>query len=94
VWYREGNITAEERLLLLRRTERISIDFWVNAWGGGGVLRLFITADERERVKCGIAGRGSHGGNYEECRLLGYKNPVRTAQETHYVSATQPVNAM
>jgi hypothetical protein len=23
------------------------------------------------------------GGDYEECRLLGYKNPVRTSQETH-----------
>jgi hypothetical protein len=25
----------------------------------------------------------------EECRLLGYKNPVRTSQETHYVSAIE-----
>jgi hypothetical protein len=33
--------------------------------------------------------RGFHGGNYEECRLLGYKNPVRTSQVTHYVSATE-----
>jgi hypothetical protein len=33
---------------------------------------------------------GFHGGDYEECRLLGYKNPVRTSQETHYVSATEP----
>jgi hypothetical protein len=24
----------------------------------------------------------------EECRLLGYKNPVHTSQETHYVSVT------
>jgi hypothetical protein len=32
---------------------------------------------------------GFHGGDYEECRLLGYKNPVRTSQETHYVSATE-----
>jgi hypothetical protein len=23
-----------------------------------------------------------HGGDYGECRLLGYKNPVRTSQET------------
>jgi hypothetical protein len=32
----------------------------------------------------------------EECRLLGYKNPVRTSRETHYFSAIepQPVNAM
>jgi hypothetical protein len=27
---------------------------------------------------------------HAECRLLGYKNPVRTSQETHYVSATDP----
>jgi hypothetical protein len=32
---------------------------------------------------------GFHGGVYEECRLLGYKNPVRTSQETHYVSVTE-----
>jgi hypothetical protein len=31
---------------------------------------------------------GFYGGDYEECRLLGYKNPVRTSQETHYISAT------
>jgi hypothetical protein len=30
-----------------------------------------------------------HGGDYEECRLLGYKYPVRTSQETHYGS-TEP----
>jgi hypothetical protein len=29
---------------------------------------------------------GFHGGDYEECCLLGYKNPVRTSQKTHYVS--------
>jgi hypothetical protein len=32
---------------------------------------------------------GFHGGDHEECRLLGYKNPVRTSQETHYVSTTE-----
>jgi hypothetical protein len=32
---------------------------------------------------------GFHGGHYEECHLLGYKNPVRTSQETHYFSATE-----
>jgi hypothetical protein len=31
---------------------------------------------------------GFHGGDYEEFRLLGYKSPVRTSQETHNVSAT------
>jgi hypothetical protein len=33
---------------------------------------------------------GFHGGEYEECRRLEYKNTVRTSQETHYVSATGP----
>jgi hypothetical protein len=36
---------------------------------------------------------GFHGGDYEECSHLGYKNQVRTSQETHYYRA-QPVNAM
>jgi hypothetical protein len=31
----------------------------------------------------------SHGGDYEECRLLVYKSPVHTSQEIHYVSATE-----
>jgi hypothetical protein len=30
----------------------------------------------------------------EERRLLGYKNPVRTSQETHYVSATESSRLM
>jgi hypothetical protein len=30
----------------------------------------------------------------EECRLLGYKNPVRTSQETPYVSATERARLM
>jgi hypothetical protein len=30
----------------------------------------------------------------EECRLLGYKNPVRTSQETHYVYATESSQLM
>jgi hypothetical protein len=37
---------------------------------------------------------GSHGGDYEECRLLGYKNPVRTSQETYYLSATKTSRLM
>jgi IS4 transposase len=27
--------------------------------------------------------RGVHGGDYEVCRLQGYKNPVCTSQEAH-----------
>jgi hypothetical protein len=30
----------------------------------------------------------------EEWRLLGYKTPVRTSQETHYVSATETSQLM
>jgi hypothetical protein len=37
---------------------------------------------------------GCHGSAYEECRLLRYKNPVRTSQETHYISATEPSRLM
>jgi hypothetical protein len=31
---------------------------------------------------------GFHGSDFEECRLLGYQNPVRTSPETLYFSAT------
>jgi hypothetical protein len=33
---------------------------------------------------------GFHEGASEECRLLGYTNPVCTSHKTHYVSATEP----
>jgi hypothetical protein len=32
---------------------------------------------------------GYRGDDYEESRLLGYKNQVCTSQETHHVSATE-----
>jgi hypothetical protein len=32
--------------------------------------------------------------DYEECRLLGYKTPVRTSQETHYLSTTESILLM
>jgi hypothetical protein len=35
-----------------------------------------------------------HGSDYEECRLLRYKNLVRTSQETYYVSATESSQLM
>jgi hypothetical protein len=34
-----------------------------------------------------------HGGDYEEWRLLGYKNPVHTSQET-VLLATEPSRLM
>jgi hypothetical protein len=37
---------------------------------------------------------GFHGGDYEEWLLLGYKNPVCTSQETHYISATESSQLM
>jgi hypothetical protein len=37
---------------------------------------------------------GLIGRAYEECRLLWYKDQVRTWQETHYVSATEPSRLM
>jgi hypothetical protein len=37
---------------------------------------------------------GFHRCDFEECRLLGYKNPVLTSQETHYFSATESSQLM
>jgi hypothetical protein len=34
------------------------------------------------------------GGEYEKCRLLVYKHPVSTSQETHYFFATEPTRLM
>jgi hypothetical protein len=51
------------------------------------VYRLRMKGEKRCWSICKIW--GFHGGDYEEYRLLGYKNPVRTSQETHYVSTTE-----
>jgi hypothetical protein len=59
---------------------------WVGS-GGGGVEKLWRKGQWNSIwsiISCKIS--GFHGGHYEECRLLGYKHPVRTSQETHYVS--------
>jgi hypothetical protein len=37
---------------------------------------------------------GFHGSDYEECRLLEYKNPVRTSQKTHFVSSRESSQLM
>jgi hypothetical protein len=37
---------------------------------------------------------GLHGVGYEESHLLGFKIPVRTSQETHYVSTTESSQLM
>jgi hypothetical protein len=37
---------------------------------------------------------GVLGGEYEECRLLGYGNPAHSSQETLYVSTTEPNRLM
>jgi hypothetical protein len=54
----------------------------------------FVSATELSQIMlCKI--RGFHGGDYEECRPLRYKNPVCISQETlHLRYRAQPVNAM
>jgi hypothetical protein len=54
-----------------------------------GNLVAIVTVDSVPLQAKDIQHWGFHGGDYEECRLLGYKNPVRTSQETHYVSTTE-----
>jgi hypothetical protein len=53
---------------------------------------LLLSLNVRPTTGCKIW--GFHSGDYEECRLLGYTNPVHTSQETHYVSATEPSQLM
>jgi hypothetical protein len=42
----------------------------------------------------GIELRLQTSNQIEECRLLGFKNPVRTSQETPYVSTTESSQLM
>jgi hypothetical protein len=50
-------------------------------------LSSVLICKENVSSKCEIG--GFHGRDYEECRLLLYKNSVCTSQETHYFSATE-----
>jgi hypothetical protein len=53
---------------------------------------IVSATDSSQLILCKIW--GFHGDDYEECCLLGYKNPVHTSQETHYVFATEPSRLM
>jgi hypothetical protein len=58
-----------------------------------GIARQFSCWNCSNSVNtCKIS--GFHGGHYEECRLLGYNTPVRTSQETHYVSVAESSRLM
>jgi hypothetical protein len=48
-----------------------------------GITSLIVQLVDIWKILC------FHGGDYEECHFLRYKNQVRTSQETHYVSATE-----
>jgi hypothetical protein len=50
---------------------------------------LYLSVHSSHKDGYGFNIWGFHSGDYEECRLLGYKNPVCTSQETHYVCATE-----
>jgi hypothetical protein len=47
-----------------------------------------INTKKTGRQLCKIL--GFLGGDYEKYRLLGYKNPVRASQETHYIYTKEP----
>jgi hypothetical protein len=48
----------------------------------------YISATESSQLML-CKSLGCHGGDYEECRILGHKNPVLTSHKTHYVTATE-----
>jgi hypothetical protein len=53
----------------------------------GILLEIWILQIQRCTIYAWCNIRGFHDSDYEECRLLAYNNPVRTSQETPYVSA-------
>jgi hypothetical protein len=70
---------------------------WLWNMPSSGILKpnLYLTGDAlrlgyrtQSVMLCNIW--GFHAGDYEECRLLGYKNQDLISQETYYVSATEP----
>jgi hypothetical protein len=58
---------------------------WRILSSGIGKPSSYLTGDTLKLCKVW----GYHGSDYEECRLLGYENPVRTSQETHYFSTRE-----
>jgi hypothetical protein len=58
------------------------------------VWRDRFVDEENGQTKGGSQILGSHGGDYEDRRLLGYKTTVCTSQETHYISTTEPSRLM
>jgi hypothetical protein len=58
------------------------------------VFKLSISSSDFENCDPLSKDLGFHGCDNEERHLLGYKIPVRTSQETHYVSATQHNRSM
>jgi hypothetical protein len=59
---------------------------------GAALTYTLVRGFHCESHNCNIY--GFHGSDYEEWRLLGYKNPVRTSQETLYVSPTESSRLM
>jgi hypothetical protein len=53
------------------------------------MMRHFANGNRPEGLTDQCKSSGFHGGDCEECRLLGYKIPVHTSQETHCVSVTE-----
>jgi hypothetical protein len=58
------------------------------SWPVAGIPLFAKTRHRIRRYRCKIS--GFHGGDHEECRLLVYKNPDLTSQETHHVTTTEP----
>jgi hypothetical protein len=55
--------------------------------------KLYVSAKEPTRLML-CQTFGFHGGAYEECRFLGYKNPGRASQEAYYVFVKEPTRLM
>jgi hypothetical protein len=105
--YREINSKSAElnhTLCFRKQLQAWVMKVWAPEWRNGrkyarkSFLRVGVDGNRiipcftKEVIACKTS--GFHGGDYEEWRLLGHKNPVRTSQETHYVSTTEPSRLM
>jgi hypothetical protein len=89
VFFKEVNISnGNSRRIQSGVLQHLSSFYDSNFWNVN-YLRRQISKQSLAKHYTSFKIWDSHGSDYEDCRPLGYKNPVRTSQETNYVSATK-----
>jgi hypothetical protein len=96
VFRRHGKVTYYIRFEVFTAVTMRNVVFWdiKSQFVPHGRHHYVSATNPSQLMLCKIW--GLHSGDYEEYRLLGYKNPVRTSRETplRFRYKSQPVDAM